>query len=512
MTDKIHIPSERLNKLLKRFPGAKREIKEKIEYWTNKFNNDPKDAEFKEYKFYMAKIGEVIHFDYPEQKKPKEIKDSPFYVFEKEGQALEFIKKQPIFYDKSGIWWIWNLEEHFWEYCDDITILNGIRKSIGINTINSKERTEIINALKQIGREHAPEEVEKNWIQFKDKIVDIDTGEIFKAESKYFITNPIPWKIGETEETPTLDKYFKEWVVAKGLQDESYIKTLYEIIAYSCLKKQFLQRLFAFVGSGSNGKGVFLSILRKLLGKNNICSTELRILAGNQFESSGLYKKQACFMGEVDAYDMENTNLIKKLSGEDDIRYCFKGKTPFTERSSTTCLMNTNSLPVSPDKSKGFYRRWLIIDFPHEFPVGRDILSEIPEKEFENLCKKIIRIAKELIETKRFTNEGNIELRRKKYEDRSNPIIRFVQEHCTEDFEDYEILKKFAFNLNKYLERNRLRPMSNKAIAKRLKDENYDIIRTTKDSLTTRYIIGVKLINALNVLNDPNMKEVLHED
>jgi len=426
--------------------------------------------------------------------------DNPFSMFGKIGAVKNFIKEQPMFYDRGNIWWMWNKEDTCWEMSDEVDILNRIRLA-NHDTVSSKEKAELINALKQVGRENAPEEVTKNWIQFKDKIIDVETGEIFSASPKYFITNPIPFSIGESEDTPTLDKYFKEWVVKEGLQDESYVNTLYEIIAYSCMKKQFLQRMFAFVGSGSNGKGVFLSILKTLLGKKNVCSTELRVLANNQFESSGLYKKQACFMGEVNAEDMENTNLIKKLSGEDDIRYCFKGKTPFTEASSTTCFMNTNAMPNTPDKSKGFYRRFLIIDFPHEFPVGRDIISEIPSEEFENLAKKCVRLCKELLENSKFTNEGTIDERIKKYEDRSNPIIRFIDDYCNEDLENFMILKEFVNNLNNYLKENRLRIVSVKYVAKKLREEGFEVkskVVTHKDeSVNTTCIFGLSMLKKI---------------
>ncbi len=263
------------------------------------------------------------------------------------------------------------------------------------------------------------------------------------------------------------------------------------------MSKQFLQRLFAFVGSGSNGKGVFLSIVEKFLGEDNCTSTELKILATNGFESSALYKKQACFMGEVDAYDMQNTNLLKKLSGEDGIRYCFKGKTPFTEKSSTTCFMNTNSLPVTPDKSKGFYRRWLIIDFPHEFPVGKDILGEISEQEFENLANKCVRIAKELIKKKKFTNEGDLDIRIRRYEDRSNPIMRFIEDYCKDEIDMDTPLQEFCKTLNEYLKANRLRKMTVKRISKSLKEEGFDISRLQRNingkDVKTNVIIGIGL-------------------
>lgn len=409
--------------------------------------------------------------------KEKEIEiNNAGMIFGVEGQAKYFIERCPIYFDKSNIWWMWDLENKMWKMSDETDILNEIRND-GVDTITSKNRIEIIAALKQLGRKNKPEDPQGDWVQFKDKIVDLGNNEIFESTPKYFMTNPLPWAIGKSEDTPTLDKYFKDWVVEDGLQDESYVDTLYEMLAYSVMSRQFLQRLFALVGSGSNGKGVYLSIMKKFLGKNNCCNTEMKLISSNNFESSSLYKKQMCEMGEVDAYDMSNTNMIKQLSGENDIRYCFKGKTAFTEKSSTTCFISTNSMPVTNDRSKGFYRRWLIIDFPHEFPVGKDILSEIPELEYENLCYKVIRICKKLLEEKKMTNEGDVEQRMKRYEDRSNPMIAFIQEECNEDISRNVPIQSFVHNLNIYLKKNRLRPKNTKEVKKAILDEGFEISR-----------------------------------
>jgi len=184
-----------------------------------------------------------------------------------------------------------------------------------------------------------------------------------------------------------------------------------------------------------------------------------------------------CEMGEVDSYDMSNTNMIKQLSGENDIRYCFKGKTAFTEKSATTCFISTNSMPVTNDFSKGFYRRWLIIDFPHEFPVGKDILAEIPDSEFENLCNKIIRICKTLLKRKTITNEGDVEERMKRYEDRSNPMMSFIREECEEDVFKNIPIQVFVKELNVYLKNNRLRPKTPKDVKKAMIEEGFEIAR-----------------------------------
>ena len=421
--------------------------------------------------------GKLEEFKEKAEKVQEEHKfDEASAIFEKLRQAGDFVKVQPLFYDRTKIWWLWNFNKFCYEKVDEIDVLNAVSKSIGLDTTTSKTRTEILNALQQVGRNHMPRDIKESWVQFKDKIVDVKTGKIIKATPSYFVTNPIPHSIGQSEKTPVIDRLMREWTVMKGLQDESYIRTLLEIVAYSCLQNQFLQRIFALTGIGSNGKGCFTKLLKKFLGEDNVGTTELKLLTTKQFESTALYKKQACFIQEVDSYDMQNTRLLKKLSGEDDIRYEFKGKTPFSEHSVTTVIISTNSLPITPDQSLAYYRRWLIVDFPYIFKVGRDVVSEIPDIEFNNLAKKCIRICKGLYAEKKFTNEGNFEEREERYEARSNPLMKFIEAELTEDNPDsYLIFKEFYDSFLDFLKKNRLRRMSKVKVSKALRSEGFQV-------------------------------------
>jgi len=76
----------------------------------------------------------------------------------------------------------------------------------------------------------------------------------------------------------------------------------------------------------------------------------------------------------------------------------------------------------------GFYRRWLIIDFPNQFSEKKDILADIPNEEYECLTIKCLMILKDLLEKKEFHNEGSIEERTKKYEDHSDPLEKFIKD------------------------------------------------------------------------------------
>jgi len=391
-------------------------------------------------------------------------------VFSRRGQAEVFLEDNPLFYDKSGMFWKWDFERYCYEITDEIDILNQISDELDVDTINSKARTEILNSLKQEGRKNTPKEIEPTWIQFKDKIVDIITGEQFEATPKYFVVNPIPWELNKEniEHTPTMDKIFEEWV------GKDYVKTLYEIIAYSLIPNYPIHRLFCFIGGGLNGKSKFLELLRTFIGNINCCSTELDTLLTSRFEITRLHKKLICQMGETDFEEMSKTSILKKLTGGDLIGFEYKNKNPFEELNYAKILISTNNLPTTTDKTIGFYRRWLIIDFPNQFSEKKDILADIPKEEYENLALKSIILLKDLLIKREFHKEGNIQERKEKYENKSDFLQKFLDEFVEEEINSEITTADFRKKFAAWCDSNKHRKIDDGTLGKKLKEKGYE--------------------------------------
>lgn len=387
-------------------------------------------------------------------------------AFDKKDIAQRIIDVQPCFYDRSRNWWLWDNDKTKWGRVDETDILNAVDKEASINTINSKEKNEMLEALKQVSRLNQPKPIKSTWIQFDKKIIDIETGETFMASPKYFVTNPIPYEINGdgVSSTPIMDKVFMEWV------GEEHMQTLYEILAYSLIPDYPIHRIFCFIGGGMNGKSCFLNLLRKFIGGDNCCSTELDTLLQSRFEVTRLHKKLVCQMGETNFSEMNKTSVLKKLSGGDLIGFEYKNKDPFEEINYAKIIIATNNLPATSDKTIGFYRRWMIIDFPNQFSEKKDILSEIPEDEYNNLAVKCSLILKDLLKKREFTNEGSVEDRMKKYEDHSNPLEKFLREYIEEDYEGIVWKHDFSKKLNSWCKENRFREISDVVIGKKMKE------------------------------------------
>lgn len=386
-------------------------------------------------------------------------------VFTPKGQAKVFTNIQPLFFDKNTIWWLWNSALVKWQIVDEVDILNMISDSTGEDVISPKNRTMILNSLKQEGRKHIPKPIKETWIQFKDTILDVVTGERFPATPEYFVTNPLPWALHQDniEATPVMDRIFEEWV------GKEYVKSLYEILAYCMLPDYPINRMFCFIGAGMNGKSKFLELLRKFIGGENCCTTELDTLLVSRFEITRLHKKLVCMMGETNFNEMSKTSIIKKLTGGDLIGFEYKNKNPFDEKNYAKILIATNNLPTTTDKTEGFYRRWMIIDFPNRFSEKKDILAEIPEEEYSALALKCCIILKELLASRTFHNEGTVEHRMERYEAKSNFLDKFLKENTEQDINGHITVADFFKKFQAWCKEHRHRDMSEVSVGMGMK-------------------------------------------
>ena len=105
-----------------------------------------------------------------------------------------------------------------------------------------------------------------------------------------------------------------------------------------------------------------------------------------------------CTINEIDHSVFKQTALLKRLTGQDLIPMEIKFKNPFEAKNYAKLIIATNTLPQTNDKSYGFFRRWLIIDFPNTFEEGRDPVLDIPHDEIPKLCGKAVKLIPGLIE------------------------------------------------------------------------------------------------------------------
>ena len=398
-----------------------------------------------------------------------DLKNSLGAFTDKLSQAEYMQKTHPILYDSGKIYWAWSWDDRSYHMVDETDILIAIKNATGDrNVVSDKSKGVIMESIRVTGRERGVKELPPNYIQFKNGVVDILTGEQFQATPEYMFTSPIPHNIGESDETPYIDKLFTDWV---GGEERI---TLYEMLAYCFYQGYPIARIFALYGNGRNGKSQFLKVVNNLIGKENTCSTSLDLILSSRFETGKLYKKRAAFVSETDFAVMRKTAMLKRLSGDDMIGGEFKGKGGFDFWNYAKMIIATNNLPETDDKTDGFYSRWIVVDFPNQFDEGRPVIDVIPEWEYENLCFKLVGMLKDLLARGKFCREGTIKERMKKYEQKSTPVQHFITDCCVVEWDETVKFHLFYKELESWMEGRRYRAMATKSVTKWLRDAGYE--------------------------------------
>lgn len=369
------------------------------------------------------------------------------------------VKQIGIYYDKYKYWWIWNEQEFKWQETDDTAILCKIDSKLeeASNTIEHGIRSLLLEALKREGRKNEPVELDWHWIQFKDKLINFATGEEMKASSLYFIANPIPWEVGESEETPQLDKLLDEWLNCKDLSKRE-INYLKDLFAFTIAPKYFISAVPFIYGNGSDGKSQFMKVLVKFIGIHNYTSTTLGYLEKSQFGTYSLRKKLLCSVHELPKNQIDQFTNIKAISGRDPIFMEKKGHDRVTDTVYAKIMLVGNDVPICSDMSDGFTRRINLIKFPNQFKECGDIFEKIPEVEFNNLAKWSLKRLKELEACYKLTCD-NVDLKSKKeeYKKAANQVIHFMKDlgyMITGKMEDKIMVTEWFNEYNRWAESN----------------------------------------------------------
>lgn len=432
---------------------------------------------------------------YEEESGEKVLTQENFYDQVHSIATFEAIAKKLVFdlgvyYDENQLWWLWNQNDTVWKIADETDIMNIVDSAIQFNssTLESKVKGIILEGLKREGRKNKPRELGANEIQFKDKIINLDTMIVTTATKEVFALNPIPWPLAENSETPTMDKLMREWVDDKK-------DLLYETIAFAIAPQYFIHRIICLTGSGRNGKSQFLGVLRKFLGPQNYTSSDLELLCESRFEASKLYRKLVCFMGETNFAIIKKTSMIKRLTGQDVIGIEFKGKKAFDTESYAKIFMATNSLPETLDKTEGFYRRWLIVDFNHKFEEKANIIDLIPPEEYSALATKSIRLLNKLRKDCFFSGEGSVADRKKAYEFRANPISQYLALEYVKDVNGDVPFFEFFDGLTAFLGARGFRLMTKRAVSDCLEELGYEMHKMHPEGDQTKtwhYVMGLR--------------------
>jgi len=266
------------------------------------------------------------------------------------------------------------------------------------------------------------------YVGLKNTILDIETGEEFPYSPKWIINNRIDHDYNPDAYHEQMDKTLDKVCC----YDKQIRILLEEIIGYTLYRKNSMQVCFILTGEGSNGKSTILNCIKRLLGKQNYTSLDLRELE-ETFKPAELYNKLANIGDDISAKYLENSSVFKKVVTGESFMVQRKYAQPFELECYATQIFCANELPQVHDKSDGFTRRIVILPFNAKFtkldadydPFVEDKL--MADEAMQYMLKLAIEGLKRVIYNRQFTKSDKGEGEKADYMKLNNNILEWFE-------------------------------------------------------------------------------------
>jgi putative DNA primase/helicase len=265
------------------------------------------------------------------------------------------IKEYHIKYDKvTNSLYFWDDKESIYR-SDDNYLLHIITKTVP--NLKSSQRQEVIDYMKLITYASAVKfNSDPMVIVFNNGIYNLRDKSFKEMTPDRYETIKIPANFDKRAKSSVADQFFKN--ITTGNKEIEQL--LYEMIGYSMLKTNGLQKAFILLGGGRNGKSTLLILMRRLLGEDNVTSLSFKDLTNN-FRASSLTNKLASLAGDISNQPIQDSDMVKAMIGGDLVKVEKKFKDSYDIEMFATMVFSANKLPRTPDTSDGFYRRFAII-------------------------------------------------------------------------------------------------------------------------------------------------------
>lgn len=294
---------------------------------------------------------------------------------------------------------------------------------------------------------------------------------LYPHDSSLGLTYILPFEYDREATCPRFEKFIEE-VTCEDPQLQ-YVLQEYMGYALSNSDPELGERALFLLGEGSNGKSVFLDVMKWLAGDDNYSSVPLDQLEKetSRFE---LYGKLFNVTEETPQGGLRDSSIFKNLvtGGTMIIRRLYKD--PMTVKNKTKLIMAANELPRNQDVSKGMFRKILIVPFNAVFEgdkidrsIRQKLKAELPGI-FNWAMDGYERLRKNSFH---FTASSAISNELDVYRDLSDPLRAWARENITSIDDDSfftpieEIYAKYVVDM----ESDKLKPMPKNSFGLRLK-------------------------------------------
>lgn len=403
---------------------------------------------------------------------------------------------------------LWAYDAGVWKPEGKRALRHAARRALGSMNYGQNVLTE----LKAQARSDPRVEVEADEfglapgiIAIKNGLVDLvaaadDAGEDALRELKpddYALTR-LPVEYDPSADYDEWADYVDEWA------EDGRAEALQEYVGY-CLHvgAMPLHRALLLVGSGANGKGTFLHVVRSLLGQENTSSIELQTLANEKDAVADFYGVLANIDDDLSARKLgQGLGMFKKLVGGDRVRARRLYEDGFEFNATGKHLYAANEVPDVnvPDDDEAFWRRWLLVEFPNHYPPRQrdpDLQDRLTEPDvLSGVLNWSIGGWARLLDQNHFTGEKQYaQAKRERWQAWGDSVDKFISE-CIERDSDAENVSTGDVHrvYAAWCRENGERPASQQKLTAELKNEDLDYAKRVRPGGTGTPTRGYKAL------------------
>jgi putative DNA primase/helicase len=239
---------------------------------------------------------------------------------------------------------------------------------------------------------------------------------------------------------------------------------LQEFSGYSLTRSTVFEKCLLLIGLGGNGKGVFIDIIRKMIGDEYTSNINLdSIDPKNTFNLIELYGKKINLAPDTNKCTMTSQGLLKSMISGETISVNQKFKDFLKFNPTAKWIIGSNFMLKFQDSSDGMARRLIIVPFNKQFGDGEKNLNYksldywLEEDELSGVLNWAIQGYNRLIKNNKFTVSQISKKEIDNFKNYQNPIREFAVEHFEEcsngivsSQEAYDLYKKFCVSSGIY--------------------------------------------------------------
>lgn len=359
-----------------------------------------------------------------------------------------------------------------------------------ISNLSMNKKREVKDYIKDKAKD--VEEADEKYICLENGIFDIKELKLKPYSTNIVTRNKIRFSYYEQEKNEEIDTIMNNLAV----NDQEVVNLLYEMIGYCLYRGMPFQKVFILVGNGANGKSTLLNMITKLLGEENVSHVDLKEIAGNRFGKSELYGKLANIADDCSSNYLDDTSVMKRITGESYTSIEFKNQNSFSAKINTKMILSYNTIPRMNDTTDGLTRRLVIIPLNAVFKKGLQnydpFISE-KLKKIENLeyvLYKSLQAISKVLKDKDFTVPKQVKEQTDEYVRENNPVANFIYEvYNNEDISTIPCNELYvAFDV--WRKENKFRgEMSLTRFGKEMKKIGYEVKQVRNGNERKRYYI-----------------------